>query len=166
MLSQFRALMAGLTMAAIVPLAAFGQGTEVSFGGIRADTKQPVEVTADQLDVNQNDGTAIFTGNVIVIQGEMRLTAPRLQVEYGTEDKTEIERLHATGGVTMVSGPEAAEAQEAVYTVAAGEVVLTGDVLLTQAGSTMSGQKLVVDLDTGTGQMEGRVKTILLPGKK
>jgi lipopolysaccharide export system protein LptA len=150
---------------ALVPLPAFGQGTEVSFGGIRADTSQPVEVTADQLNVNQNDGTAIFTGNVIVIQGDMRLTAPRLQVEYGTEDKSEIERLHATGGVTMVSGPEAAEAQEAVYTVAAGEVVLTGDVLLTQKGSTMSGQQLFVDLDSGTGRMEGRVKTILLPGK-
>lgn len=163
MSTLFRTLMACLL--AVVPLAALGQGTEVSFGGIRADTSLPVEVTADQLNVNQNDGTAIFTGNVIVIQGDMRLTAPRLQVEYATENKTEIERLHATGGVTMVSGPEAAEAQEAVYTVAAGEVVLTGIVLLTQKGSTMSGQQLVVDLETGTGQMEGRVKTILLPGK-
>lgn len=159
---QFRALLACL---ALVPLAAHGQGTDVSFGGIRADRSQPVEVTADQLNVNQNDGTAIFTGNVVVMQGEMRMTAPRLEVEYATGDQSEIERLHATGGVTMVSGPEAAEAQEAVYTVAAGEVVLTGDVLLTQKGSTMSGQQLFVDLDTGTGRMEGRVKTILLPGK-
>ena len=159
---HFRALMVCLVL---VPLTVYGQGTDVSFGGIRADTSQPVEVTADQLNVNQNDGTAIFTGNVVVIQGDMRLTAPRLQVEYATEDKSEIERLHATGGVTMISGPEAAEAQEAVYTVADGEVVLTGDVLLTQEGSTMSGQQLFVDLDSGTGRMEGRVKTILLPGK-
>jgi lipopolysaccharide export system protein LptA len=163
MSTKIRALMACLVL---VPSVAFAQGTEVSFGAIRADKDLPVEVTADQLNVNQNDGTAIFTGNVIVIQGEMRLTAPRLQVEYGTEDQSEIESLHATGGVTMVSGPEAAEAQEAVYTVAAGEVVLTGDVLLTQKGSTMSGQQLFVNLDTGTGRMEGRVKTILLPGKK
>ena len=161
MSTKIRILLAFL---ALMPFAANGQGTEVSFGGIRADTSEPVEVTADQLNVNQNDGTAVFTGNVIVIQGDMRLSAPRLRVEYGTEDKTEIERLHATGGVTMVSGPEAAEAQEAVYTVAAGEVVLTGDVLLTQQGSTMSGQQLFVDLESGTGRMEGRVKTILLPG--
>lgn len=158
---QIRALMACLVL---VPLAAYGQGTDVSFGGIRADTSQPVEVTADQLNVNQNDGTAIFTGNVVVIQGDMRLTAPRLQVEYATGNTSEIERLHATGGVTMISGPEAAEAQEAVYTVADGEVVLTGDVLLTQEGSTMSGQQLFVDLASGTGRMEGRVRTILLPG--
>jgi lipopolysaccharide export system protein LptA len=41
---------------------------------------------------------------------------------------------------------------------------MTGDVLLTQSGSALSGQKLVIDLKAGTGVMEGRVQTVFQPG--
>ena len=58
----------------------------------------------------------------------------------------------------------AAEAREAVYTVAAGIVEMTGDVLLTQGASALSGQRLVLDLKAGTGVMEGRVSTTFVPG--
>ena len=160
----FRALTAALVLMVLSPLAAFAQGAQVAFGGIRADTSLPVEVTADQLMVNQTDGTATFSGNVLVAQGEMRLSAAEVLVEYGTEDRSRIERLHATGGVTLVSGADAAEAAEAVYTIDSGDVVMTGNVLLTQGANTITGQMLTVDLKSGTGRMEGRVKTVLQPG--
>ncbi|MBC7142817.1 MAG: lipopolysaccharide transport periplasmic protein LptA [Rhodobacteraceae bacterium] len=160
----FRALTAALVLLALSPLAALAQGAELAFGGIRADTSLPVEVTADQLSVNQTDGTATFTGNVLIAQGEMRLSAAEVLVEYGSEDRSRIARLHATGGVTLVSGAEAAEAAEAVYTIDSGNVVMTGNVLLTQGANTLTGQTLTVDLKTGTGRMEGRVKTVLQPG--
>ena len=41
--------------------AALAQGTNVAFGGLKADTRLPVEVTAENLTVNQTDGTAIPT---------------------------------------------------------------------------------------------------------
>ena len=148
---------------AVLASAAYGQGATVAFGGIRSDTSQPVEVTADQLSVNQTDGTATFTGNVVVIQGDLRLGATTVRVEYATDDRTRVERIVASGGVTLVSAAEAAEAKDAVYTVANGQVVMTGDVLLTQNGGTIAGQKLSVDLKTGTGQMDGRVRTIISP---
>ncbi len=162
--TDLRALTALVALAAFLPLSALGQGAPVTFGGIRADTSLPVEVTADQLTVSQTDGTAIFVGNVLIGQGAMRLSAAEVLVEYGNEDRTSIKRLHARGGVTLANGAEAAEAAEAVYSVATGEVVMTGSVLLTQGGNTLAGERLVVDLDTGTGLMEGRVKTVLQPG--
>ncbi|MCA0271952.1 MAG: lipopolysaccharide transport periplasmic protein LptA [Proteobacteria bacterium] len=146
-----------------LPPKAEAQGATVSFGGLKSDTSQPVEVTSDELAVNQTDGTAIFTGNVVVVQGDMRLAAESVRVEYAKDDKTKVDRIIASGGVTLVSATEAAEGKEAVYTVGTGEVVMTGDVLLTQNGGTIAGQKLVVDLDTGTGRMDGRVKTVLQP---
>lgn len=138
-------------------------GATVAFGSMKGDPTLPVEITADQLRVNQTSGTAIFTGNVIAIQGTMRLTAPEVQVDYAADGK-KIARLHATGGVTLANGGEAAEAQEAVYTIASGEVVMTGDVLLTQGTSAITGKILTVDLATGTGVMEGRVQTVFVPG--
>ena len=162
MVRTIRLAALALGVAVLAP-AAYGQGATVAFGGIRSDTSQPVEVTADQLAVNQTDGTATFTGNVVVIQGDLRLGATTVRVEYATDDRTRVERIVASGGVTLVSAAEAAEAKDAVYTVANGQVVMTGDVLLTQNGGTIAGQKLSVDLKTGTGQMDGRVRTIISP---
>lgn len=136
----------------------------VAFGGIKADTKAPVEVSADSLSVNQSTGLATFSGNVVIGQGQMRLSAASVQVEYVAGSNQRIRRLHATGGVTLVSGPDAAEAQDAVYEVDSGNVTLTGNVLLTQGGNVMSGEKMLVNLASGTASVEGRVRTILQPG--
>lgn len=140
------------------------QSTNLAFGVIQQDTSLPVEVTADSLSVSQQDGTAIFTGNVVIIQGEMRLAAPRVLVVYAeaTEgQQARIARLEATGGVTLVSGPDAAEAERADYNVDDGQVVMTGNVLLTQGNSALTSERMTVDLEGGTAQMDGRVRTIL-----
>lgn len=165
-MTRFQSGLAALSIA-LLPTAALAQGANVAFGGLKHDSSLPVEVTADQLNVNQADGTAMFTGSVLVGQGNMRLSSNKLRVEYGAEGTDEagkIARMHATGNVTLVNPPEAAEAAEAVYTLATGKIVMTGDVLLTQERNALSGQRLVVDLNSGTGVMEGRVKTIFQPG--
>ena len=155
-------VMFAVAMALSAP--AFGQSADVAFGGIKADPTLPVEVTSETFSVNQTDGTATFSGDVVIAQGEMRLSAAEVRVEYATGDQRRIDRLIATGGVTLASGKDAAEAREAEYSVAEGVVILRGDVLLTQGPNAISGQVLTVDLATGTGKMEGRVRTILNPG--
>lgn len=147
----------------LAPMAASAQGAKVALGGLKQDTTLPVEVTADELAVNQADGAATFTGNVLVIQGAMRMTAGTVRVEYAA-DGNGIARLNATGGVTYVNTTDAAEARDATYTIASGEMIMSGDVLLTQGQGAISGQKLVIDLKAGTGVMEGRVKTVFQPG--
>ncbi|WP_370399580.1 lipopolysaccharide transport periplasmic protein LptA [Sulfitobacter sp. JB4-11] len=139
------------------------QGANVAFGTIRQDTGQPVEVTADSLEVDQDTGTAIFTGNVVIGQGEMRLSAARVLVVYRAENKG-IARLEATGGVTLVSGPDAAEAERADYNIDDGTIVMTGNVLLAQGASALSADRMSVRLADGTAQMSGRVRTILQTG--
>lgn len=156
--------LAAASAIALAPMTGTLLAQQVAFGGLRADPGQPVQVDADSLSVDQADGTAVFSGNVVVVQGDMKLSADRVQVAYGA-DRKQIERLHATGNVVLASAADAAQAAEAVYTIGTAEVVLTGNVLLTQGGNTMSGQKLVVNLNTGTGTMGGRVSTTFLPGQ-
>jgi lipopolysaccharide export system protein LptA len=143
--------------------AAFAQEATIAFGGLKQDTTLPVEVQADQLAVNNADGSAVFTGNVLVGQGEMRLAAGEVKVKYGADGKS-IDTLVASGGVTISNLADAAEAREALYTIDSGVVVMTGDVLLTQGASAIAGQKLTINLKTGTGVMEGRVSTTFVPG--
>jgi lipopolysaccharide export system protein LptA len=139
------------------------QGANVAFGTIRQDTGLPVEVTADNLSVDQATGTAIFTGNVLIGQGEMRLSASSVLVVYRANGEG-IERLEATGGVTLVSGPDAAESERADYDIDTGTIVMTGNVLLAQGRNALSSDKMSVKLSDGTAQMSGRVRTVLQPG--
>jgi lipopolysaccharide export system protein LptA len=141
--------------------------TQFPFGGLKGDPTLPVEVSSDSLAVSQTDGSATFSGNVVIGQGEMRLSADMVVVEYAAGDNGtggRISRLHATGKVTLVNGTEAAEADEALYTIDTGIVVMTGNVILTQGKNAISGEKLTVDLKNGTGTMDGRVRTVLQPG--
>lgn len=163
-MNAFKILVMPLIVAFLAqPLVA--QGANVAFGTIRQDTDLPVEVTADSLSVDQETGTAIFTGNVMIGQGEMRLTAARVLVVYRAENKG-IARLEATGGVTLVSGEDAAESQQANYSIDDGTIVMTGDVLLAQGASALSADRMTVRLSDGTAQMTGRVRTILQTGDK
>jgi lipopolysaccharide export system protein LptA len=139
------------------------QGANVAFGTIRQDTSLPVEVTADNLSVDQATGTAIFTGNVLIGQGEMRLSASRVLVVYRA-DAEGIARLEAKGGVTLVSGPDAAESERADYNIDNGIIVMSGNVLLAQGRNALSSDKMSVKLSDGTAQMSGRVKTVLQTG--
>lgn len=139
------------------------QGTSVAFGTIRQDVSLPIEATADSLSVDQETGNAIFEGNVVVGQGEMRLSATRVKIVY-RNGRQGIQRLEATGGVTLVSGPDAAEAERAEYDIDDGTIVMTGNVLLSQGPSALSADRMSVRLSDGTAQMSGRVKTILQTG--
>ena len=152
-----------LVLTVCLALPASAQQAKVAFGGLKQDTSLPVEIGADQLAVNQDDGRATFTGNVAIAQGDLRLAAALVVVEY-TADGTGIQSLHASGGVTFANASDAAEAREAIYTIDSGQIVMTGDVLLTQGQNAISGQKLVIDLKAGTGVMEGRVQTVFQPG--
>ena len=143
--------------------AGWAQDAKIAFGDLAQDTTLPVEVTAETFSVNNADGTAVFSGNVVVTQGEMKLSAAEVRVQYNA-DQTAIDQLIASGGVTIANLGDAAEAREAVYTIDSGVIVLTGDVLLTQGPSAMAGQKLTVNLKDGTGVMEGRVTTTFVPG--
>lgn len=154
---------AALAFLLALPALAMAQTAKVAFGGLKQDTTLPVEITADTLEVNQTDGQATFSGNVLVGQGDMRLSAARIRVEYA-EGGQDIRTLHASGGVIIANASDAAEAAEAVYTIASGNVVMTGNVLLTQGPNAISGERLVLDLQAGTGVMEGRVKTVFTPG--
>lgn len=149
--------------AAVLSTQAVAQGASVAFGTIAQDTSLPVEVSSDELSVDQETGTAIFTGNVVIGQGDMRLSASRVMVVY-RETADGIAKLEATGGVTLVSGNDAAEAQRADYSIEEGTIVMRGNVLLAQGRSALSADTMTIRLRDGTARMSGNVRTRLQTG--
>ncbi|WP_210528425.1 LptA/OstA family protein [Rubellimicrobium arenae] len=147
-----------LLAAVLMPTLAGAQN--VALGGLSADPSAPVEVTSESLSVDQATGAATFTGNVLIGQGDLRLQAGEVEVRYD-EGSGQIARLLASGGVTLATPNEAAEAQDADYDLTGQTLTLTGDVLLTQGQSAISADRMVVDLAAGTARMEGNVRTVL-----
>lgn len=145
------------------------------FGGFKHDSKAPIEITAESLEVRQADNVAVFAGDVIAGQGTLRLTADKVEVSYDTDQGSNsetgaIQKLVATGKVFLSNGSETAQGASAVYDVVGGLVTMTGDVVLTQGQNAISGQSLTINLNSGTGRIEaspkGRVTTIFKPSTK
>lgn len=147
---------------------AFAQGAQVPFAGLAIGANSTVEIAADSLAIDQESGTAVFSGDVIAGIENMRLNANRVEVVYqaGTDGGTgAVTGLIAKGNVVFTNGVEAAEGDVADLDLESGIIIMTGNVILTQGQNALSGQKLRIDLNTGSAVIEGRVQTIFQTGE-
>jgi len=148
----------------VLAMTGFAQAQSTSFAfGSGVEEDAPIEIKSDALSVEEGEGTALFTGNVLVIRGEMRMTAPWVKATY-SEDQSRILFIKADQGVTMVSGEDAAEARSAVYDLDKSQVELTNRVVVAQGFTAMNADKMVVNLKNGTASLSGNVVTVLKTG--
>lgn len=130
-------------------------------GGFQHDASQPIEISADSLEVRQQEQTAVFSGTVDARQGQVRMQADRLIVSYdanseGADDAGAIRNVRAEGNVFISSAQETAQGDWAEYDVLAGSVVMGDDVALTQGPkNVLVGGSLYIDLNTGFAKLDG-----------
>jgi lipopolysaccharide export system protein LptA len=147
-----------LVSSCCLALPTFSQ-TSLSVGGFSSNPDEPIEMTADKLTVSQSDGSARFDGNVVIAQGNIKIMAQLVVVTY--LESGGIDQLSASGGVTVVTQTESAEAKFADYDLSSHSLALSGDVLLTQGQSMISSDTMNINLTTGAAVIEGRVRTVL-----
>jgi lipopolysaccharide export system protein LptA len=127
--------------------------------GLQHDSTLPIEITADSLEVMQDQQVATFLGNVDAVQGDLVLTSDQLRVHYrgggGEPGVTagSIRRIEAMGNVFMSSPEETAQGEFGVYDVDGALLTLEGSVVLTRDENVVRGQRLEIDLTTGRSQM-------------
>lgn len=167
-------------VAAGLPAPSPAQERPNPFGSFKHDSAQPIEITADALEVREAEKRAIFSGSVVAGQGVLRLTADTLIVWYrdqaagggsGSSGATggtgDIDRLRAEGDVFLSSGAETARGAWADYDVAQGVVTMGGGVTLSQGDNAIRGDRLTVNLTTGVGRVEGgRVQSVFNPASR
>src|SRR3546814_18030185 len=80
-------------------------------------SKQPVDVDADRIEVQDRQDRAVFSGNVKVRQGNLAIDAARLRVAYrnASGKGLEILRIDADGGVQVRSPPESERGAHGLY---------------------------------------------------
>lgn len=132
---------------------AVGQGAASALAG--HDSNAPVDVAADRIEVQDRADRAIFSGNVQVRQARLRLDAARITVAYSSAGGLQLQRLDASGGVTLTSPSETARSQFAIYDIDRRLITMIGGVTLTRGDSRVAGGRLVLDLDSGRAVMDG-----------
>ncbi len=149
----------------LVPLIAVAENASLAFGEKDLAADAPIEITSESLEVDQSNGTVVFSGEVLISQGVLRLSAAKVLVSYDN-DTSMIATINASDGVVLVSGAEAAEADGAEYDVQSRTVLMSGNVVLMQGNFALSAKQMRIDLKDGSAQMIGRVKTVLQPKSK
>src|SRR5690606_21662694 len=112
-----------------------------------------IEVTADSLEVLQLDRRAVFRGNVVAVQGQVRLRSDVMIVTYRqgderTQGENTISRLDVDGNVFMTTPEETAKGDKGVYNVDKKEIVLQGNIALTRQKNVLKGDRLEYNLAT------------------
>ena len=166
------------------------QGSPLLPGG---NSKEPISIEADKLVYFDKEQKAIYSGNVVAIQGDTRLTcsimtvhmtktaaagasvagAPAVKVADAapapSAESSSVSHLDCAGPVTVLSKTQTATGDSAVYDKPQNKIWILGHVTLSDRGNVTKGDKLTYDLTSGqatvdTGGTSGRVKGLFLPG--
>lgn len=117
----------------------------------QADRNQPIKVQADKKVTKYQEGTSVYTGDVVIDQGSLHATGQRatLYLEDGQLVRAVLEGRPATFRErdeqgNLVEG----KANEADYRTANGNVILIGDAWLKRTGDEIRSDRITYDLDT------------------
>jgi lipopolysaccharide export system protein LptA len=142
-----RTLMLGGAMLAVLAV-----GGAHGAGGISShNSNAPVDYEADHIELDDKAKRAVLTGNVIITQAELRMTAARTVMDYTNNGSgsPKITLINSIGNVVVTKENEKAVGDVASYDFNRSVIVMAGHVTLTRGNDISRGSRLVVDLKTG-----------------
>ncbi|WP_407331490.1 lipopolysaccharide transport periplasmic protein LptA [Enterovibrio sp. 27052020O] len=143
---------------------------------LSTDAEQPIYIDSDSQNLDMTSNTVIFTGNVYLRQGSIRLNADKVVVTRpsGQEGAEIIDAYGkpATFEQTLDDGKKInGEALDLSYETAKSFLTMTKNAVLTQeGGNQVEGQKITYDIDkqllVAESDSSSRVTTVLQPQSK
>ena len=147
----------------------------------------PVDITADELEVAQNQCISIWRGNAEAMQADSRLRANVLKATFAARASRpagstgasgacgDLVRMEAEGSVFYVTPQQRVRGDAATYDATSETIIMTGDVVAVQGQNVLRGTRMVFNLKTGEGKMLGgasgrnqpnRPRGVFYPSKK
>ena len=133
----------------------------------------PLKVDADKMYIDKIALEGGLSGSVIINQGPLNLRAD--QMEFTFTDNASmpvIKNLYASNGVVISNQDMTATGNNASYSVSNNEIILLGSVTVVNNFTTLKGDKLLIDLETGAinfiadDNQSNRVKGVLMQSEK
>jgi lipopolysaccharide export system protein LptA len=160
-----------------------GKERAVGFGNF-GSSKEPIKIDANKLDVFDKEGRAVFTGDVVAVQGESTMKCTVMTVFYEQRDQgggqaapaaatqgaddSAIKKIDCKGPVTIVSRTQVATGENATFDRGSNKIMLTGNATLSDGPNVTKGERVLYDINTGVANIEttpgGRVRALFVPG--
>lgn len=159
---SFLAASAGAVIATAAVLTFAGPAPAQVFGGHNSNA--PVNFDAGRIEVQDRADRVVLSGAVRVEQGGLVLNSARMTVAYRNTGGVEVDRIDASGGVTIRKGGDTASGNVAIYDLNRRLITLVGGVTLTQGTNRLSGGRVIIDLASGRSTIDGRAAGGSAPG--
>ena len=172
-------------------------GVPNAMQGFTQNRDQPIQIEAASLEMRDKKKEATFSGNVKVVQGDTTMTSKSLVVFYdsgpapapatpapaapkgsksgsmqsatpGPGGSSSIRRLEAKGSVVVTQKDQVVTGETAIFDTRANLITMVGGVVLTQCKNVLRGDRLLVDMTSGTSRVEsdsGRVQGLFIQGE-
>jgi lipopolysaccharide export system protein LptA len=147
-----------------------------------SSSHEPINIAADKLDYFDKQQKAVYTGNVVAIQGETRLNATELTILFDKKSgdpkpeakpaagpggaNSSMRRMEGKGPIAITNKDQVGTGDSLVFDKPENKFYLIGNVALSQGENVTRGDKLVYDLNTGQAVVssKGRVHSLIVPG--
>jgi lipopolysaccharide export system protein LptA len=155
----------------------------VPFAGFGSNSKEPIKVDSNKLEVFDKESRGVFSGDVVAVQGQTTVRCSVMTVLYAQQRgagqpaaapasaagaQNSIQKIECEGPVSVVSGTQSATSKFMIYDALADTVTLTGSVVIADCDNVQRGERAVYDVKTGRATVDagakGRVQGIFTPG--
>ncbi len=126
-----------------------------------AETNKTV-ITAKTLDFDYQKRTAVFQGDVVVVDPAVRITADTMTVVF--DENNAPETITAIGRVRIEQPDRIATCSRAAYSVRSGLMVLTGKPMVRRGSDVLTGTRIIFSRDDNRVSCEGATLRILPSG--
>jgi lipopolysaccharide export system protein LptA len=157
--------------------------------GFSQNRDKPVKINAAELEVHDKDKTAVFSGDVHLVQGDTSMRTATLVVYYDDQppppaprpksgnvadasaqitpqQNQQIRKVEAKGSVIVTQKDQTATADLGTFDMRANTVTMSGSVVITRGQNVMKGDRLVVNMTSGDAKIEcpgGRCQMLIIP---
>jgi len=123
---------------------------------IETSSNAPIDISANETEVYTAKCMSIWKGAAEALQGDSRLRADVITAYAAVKGADSsgqpvcggTQKVIADGNVYYVTPTEHAHGERAVYTAAADEIVMTGDVIVVRGNDVARGDRLIIKVST------------------
>ncbi len=108
-----------------------------------------IDVRADQFHADARSGEGEFSGNVVATLSDLTLLCERLRVRYD-RGRGDVREVEAQGGVRLKLGERHGRADNIVYDVVNGSILLKGAPSLQDGDTLLQGEEIRIQVSSRT----------------
>jgi lipopolysaccharide export system protein LptA len=162
-----------------------GSNRSDPFGGYGGNSRDPIRIDANKLEVLDKENKAIYSGDVVAVRGTAVTRSTVMTIYYenrrgeggnqprqanaaGSQEGA-LKRIEFAGPVSVVNGTQTMTANSMVYDAIAKVVTLRGNATVADGPNVQRGELMTYNTETGRATIVnpnpgGRVQGIFTPG--